>query len=240
MEHKIKLKFGFTDSKGETHQDVVFGRRLTGADLMAIENDRRSQLRTQHTDLIRARSITKFGTLSIPPPMDALTKLNKIDRSDLAQGYEDFAQKGREGLESEFRPNNIVQMYWGFDVTGVHYRLAELNRLTTGLDEVAADTLGLEGLGRELFLLGRSVSKISNIDDESLFIEGPIDLAPFQTLDGDDLLLLRQGAALAEAFFRIRGKETPQSGPVQDAVAADEGNGALGIGAARSADAAAG
>lgn len=240
MEHKVKLQYGYKDDKGILHRDVTFGRRLTGGDLMSIDNDPQSRSRTQYGDLIRRRAMTKFGKLKImPPALPILLGLNKIDRGDLERGYEEFAAKGREGRENAFLPDNKVRLYWGFEIEGVRYPLVELNGMTTGMDEVAADTLGLEGLSRELFILGRSISKISTLDDPPITKEGPIDLSAFQDLDGDDIIALRQGGLLAEMFFRISGKEVSKKRDGEDGPNTDEGTADVGGGNTEHADAAA-
>jgi hypothetical protein len=209
IEHTIELKYGFTDDKGVTHKTVTFGRRITGAELIDLDADPQSSSRTQHGDLIRRKAMTKFGSLkTMPPTLPALLSLNKIDRGDIAKAYDDFQIKGREGLETSFdAKTGLLTMYFGFEIEGVTYRIAELKRLTTGYDEVAADTLNLDGLAREMFMLGRTISKLINEEDPTITFEGPIGLEPFRSLDGDDIVALRQGALLAELSFRYGGEE---------------------------------
>ena len=224
MEHTIELKFGHKDKKGVLHKEVTFGRRLTVGDLIEIDSDPQSQSPTQHNDLIRRRAMTKFGKLRMPPATSVLLELNKIDRDDIALAYERFVAKGRGKLKGDVLPGNIVKLIFGFEIAGVRYHLAEMNRLTTGYDEVAADTLGVDGVARECFMLGRRISKLTNQDNPDLTIEGPIDLAAFQPLDGDDLHCLREGGRYAEAFFRITGGAVPEEGDGENGADPDEGN----------------
>lgn len=230
MEHRVELKFGYKDKEGNLHKEVVFGKRLTGEDLFAIDNDPQARSRTQHIDLIRRKAITKFGTLSMPVPTNILLKLNRVDRGIIAEGYEDFVRESRADKTGEFRPNNVVQLAFGFEIAGTTYTIAELNRLTDGYDEITADTLGLEGLGRICFLAARSISRLMTADEPPFVLEGPIEFEHFKKLDGDDISLIRQGVALAEVFFRIAGKEVPTEQPSEEGAASGEGDGMDGAG----------
>lgn len=224
MEHKITLQFGHTDEKGNVHKEVIFGKRLTGEDLFLIDNDRQAQSRTQYVELIRRKAMTGFGGLRMPPALDVLLKLNRIDRGILAEGYEDFCRDTRGEKTGEFKANNTVVLVFGFNIDGVNYPIVELNRMTNGFDEVQADALDLDGLSRVCFLIGRMISKISS-EDGSLSIEGPIDFDRFKTLDADDVSLLRKGAQMAEIFFRIAGSEVSEVRASDDTASGDAGNG---------------
>ncbi len=236
MEHKIKLQSGFKDRSGVIHQEVVFGKRLTGGDLMSIDNDRQAQSPTQYSDLVRRKAMTKFGELkTMPPPLEVLLGLSRIDRSILAEGYEEFARLGRGERTSEILAGSVLKLFFGFQVDGVTYPVVRLDRPTTGYDELECDARALDGLSRLCFLIGRSISRIET-EDGKLSIEGPVELELFKPLDGDDISVLREGDRLAQAFFRITGGEVPQERPSDDDASSDEGNGAERAGTPEAAD----
>lgn len=238
MEHKITLTIGYTDPKTrEVHKEITFGRRLTGKDLMLIDGDPQAQKSTQYADLVKRKAMTAFGTMKGLPASTILLSLNRVDRADISRGFEEFIRLGREGTESSFPTASSVILFFGFEIEGVRYRYVELDRLPTGFDELAADNLNLDGLARELFLLGRSISKISTLDDEPLTLNGPLELTAFENLDSDDIHQLRQGAAFAEAYFRITGGRVPEKREGNDGASADAGNGNDGSGNSESADA---
>ena len=225
MEHSIKLTFGYEGKDGVTHDDVTFGRRLTTGDMILLDSDPRSQNATQNTDMIRAKSITKFGTLKMPVSLDVLLSLNSIDREDIAQGFDRFCQLSREDRPSEYRENNIVEIRFGFDIDGTAYTVVDLGRMITGRDEVDADTLGLSGIARECFLLGRRITNATTADGNAP-IGGPFELDRFKDLDAEDLNLLRMGAHMADLFFRLKGKGAPEvgTGESSDPAVAGDGN----------------
>ena len=229
IEHEVVLQEGYIDNKGNTHRRIVFGKRLTGADLFDIDTDRQSQSPTQYSDLVRRRAITKFGDMKVLPPLEALIGLSRIDRSILADGYEDFVRLGRGNRKSEMKGAGVVRLFFGFQIDDVAYPIVYLDRPTTGRDELEADSLALYGLSRLCFLIGKSISRITS-EDGSLSISGPIGLEAFRALDGDDISTLQEGDRLTQAFFRITGSEVPEERASADATPVDEGDGANGKG----------
>lgn len=205
MEHTIELPFGYEDKKGVIHREVTFSRRLTAGDLMLLDNDPQAANPTQYGDLIRRRMITKFGGLRIPVDLSVLLSLNSIDRDELQSSADEFIRKGRGEAASEFLPESKVKMFFGFEIEGTRYPVAEIGRMNTGRDEVEADNVGTRGITRECFLLGRMITQIATPGGEAS-VEGPIKLDLFNDLDAEDLNLLRIGARLAEATFRFRGR----------------------------------
>lgn len=222
--HQIELQFGHADADGVTHKTVVFGKRLTGADLMSLDHNPQAQSETQYDDLVRRSAMTKFGALRMPPALTVLLGLNKIDRTDLATAYETFVRESRGERTVQFG-SNTVRLYWGFLVDGVRYPIVEMGRLTTGTDEAEADALNLTGVSRLCFLIGRSITKISTEDEKPSTIEGPLSLAPFYTLDADDIHELQRGLWLAEISFRTAAKKADaddDAGETIDAIDTDD------------------
>lgn len=211
MEHKIELTYGYKDKYGVTHKHVTFGKRLTVGDLMKLDNDPRCQLPTQYSDIVNSRIITKFGDLPIPPPLDILLSLNRIDREDINAGVVQFLSSGTGDLPDDKYPNEpSCSIVFGFEHDGSKYTEIEMNRLPTGHDEVEADSNNLRGVMRECFMIGKRITKISTGIGSSL--DGPIDLEKFKTLDSVDLNLLRIGALKADLFFRFEGEGTEKNG----------------------------
>jgi hypothetical protein len=236
MENKISLTFGHTDKKGTVHKDITFGKRLTAGDMMLLDADPRAQNPTQYQDFIHQKAITVFGELKVPVALDVLLGLNSIDRTDIRIGFEKFCQLSREDREYDYPANNVVKLCFGFEIDGTQYPTVELGRLNTGKDEVEADAVSERGIIRECFLLGRRITKLST-DKSAASIDGPVDLDKFKSLDGEDLILLRTGARIAEQFFRLAGKEDAQKLDTEGGDRALEGNGDVGGGDHESADA---
>ncbi|HEV7701063.1 MAG TPA: hypothetical protein VGO43_12600 [Pyrinomonadaceae bacterium] len=227
IEHKITLIFGYTDAKGVVHKDVTFGKRLKCGDLILLDSDPQGQNPTQYTDLIRRRVITSFGKLRMPVGLDVLLGLNSIDRQDLNAGVDQFFELSRDGRAANYKPGNVVQLRFGFDYDGTMYNVVEMNRIPTGRDEAEADTLGLTGTGRECFMIGRRITRISS-ENEAASVDGPIDLTNFSGLDAEDLYLLRTGGQLAEAMFRVQGKAVSGERHGEGGADTSSGNGDVG------------
>jgi phage FluMu protein gp41 len=207
MEHKITLIFGHTDKKGDVHKEVTFGRRPTAGDMILLDTDPQARSATQYTDLISRRAITAFGSLKVPVGLDVTLGLNSIDRADLQAGLDKFLELGREDRIGEYRDANTVKLRFGFNIDGTEYTVVEMNRITTGRDEADADVLGISnprGIAYNCFMIGRRITRLTT-DDGAAAIEGPIGLDKFKDLDGEDLNLLRIGAQLADASFRVLG-----------------------------------
>jgi hypothetical protein len=207
MEHKITLIFGHEDKNGDVHKDVTFGRRPTAGDMILLDTDPQAKSATQYTDLIMRRAITAFGSLRVPAGLDVTLGLNSIDRTDMQAGLDKFLELSREDRTSEFRDANTVKLRFGFNIDGTEYTVVEMNRITTGRDEADADALGISnprGIGYNCFMIGRRITRLTT-EDGAATIDGPIGLDKFKDLDGEDLNLLRIGAQLADASFRVMG-----------------------------------
>lgn len=241
IEHKIKLPFGYKDKNGTVHKDVTFGRRLTAGDMMLLDSDPRGQNQTQYWDLIHARSITAIGEKKAPIGLDVLLGLNSIDRADIKSGFLKFCEMNRDGRTHDYFDDQKVKVYFGFQKDGTDYRVVELGNMLTGKDEVDADGVSdSPGMMRECFLLGRRISKIST-EDGSSSIDGPLELDWFKDLDAVDLNLLRAGARIAEAYFRIAGENVPEerngeSGDPVEEASGNDGSGSSEPAAASAAD----
>lgn len=235
IEHKIKLPFGYKDKDGVAHKEVTFGKRLTAGDMMLLDADPRGQNTTQYWDLIYARSITSIGSKKAPIGIDVLLGLNSIDRADIKKGFQTFCDLNRDGRAYDFLDNHTVKTYFGFQIDGIEYRVVEIGNLLTGRDEVEADAMSEAGVIRECFLLGRRISKIST-EDGSMSLDGPIDLEKFREIDAVDLNLLRTGANIAEAFFRLEGDEVSEERNGEGGSDPGEGNGNVGSGNTEPAD----
>lgn len=239
MEHKIELITGYTDKKGVTHREVVFGKRLTTLDLIALDTDPQAQDPTQYNDLIRRKMITKFGGLSVPVGLNVLLSLDMIDREDLDRAADAFMAESRDGRTGETRDGNIVKLRFGFDIDGTMYDIAQFGALTTGRDEVEANKLSLEGVGRECLMIGRQIIALRTEDGTVADLAGPVALKAFEKLDAEDLQLLRIGARFWRVSFRLQRTRVSDEPHSESGVSDDEGNGNDGGGSAKPADGAA-
>lgn len=227
MEHKITLLTGYTDDKGVEHRDVTFGRRVTAGDLMLLDKDPRSTSGTQYADLVRRRMITKFGSLKMPVSEGVLLKLDAIDREDLQTASDVFIAQSRSDRNPEFLPDNIVRLRDGFTIGEEKFTRVHFGRLTTGADEVEADGLQLEGVSRECFMIGRQIVQLG-VDDVSVGVDGPVALDAFNSLDAEDLNLLRIGARIWRVSFRLQREALQGERDGESDVPTDAGDGNVG------------
>lgn len=221
--HTIELLGGYTDKEGNLHTKVTFGRRLTAGDLWTIEDDPETQLQTQHQMLISRRMMTEFGTIGIPT-LPMLLSLDRVDLRDMQRAEDYFARNSRENRTAEFLEGNKVRLYFGFQIGEVIYDIAEFGNRLTGNDEVEADRLGLTGVKRTCFELGRQISRLAS-SDHSLVLEGGVALEYFESVDMEDLGMLRLGGEMATQSFRFRGKAISEQRDGAGGVSAGEGDG---------------
>lgn len=208
IEHSIELIGGAivkdTKSKKELlHTKVTFGRRLTVKDLMTIEDNPQSNLKTQHQDLIRQRMITAFGTMKMPVTLPTLLSLDRVDRQDIETAADEFLQMTRGERKAEYLVDNKVKLFFGFEIADVIYDTVQFGNRLTGNDEVEADRLGLNGIRRRCFELGRQISRLES-SEHALTLDCTVSLEQFEKLDGDDLSLLIVGGEMFTQSFRTR------------------------------------
>lgn len=221
--HSIELLGGFIDKDGNVHTKVTYGKRLTAGDLMLIEDDPQAYITTQHEELIRRRMITEFGSIKIPT-LPMLLSLDKVDRQDLDKAQDYFTQKSRGERTAEFMEDNKVKLFFGFNISDVIYDIVQFGNRLTGNDEVEADRLNIRGTRRTCFELGRQISRLES-SEHTLVLEGKVDLKDFETLDMEDLGMLRVGGELATQSFRFRRKDVSDKRDGDDGVSAGKGNG---------------
>ena len=206
--HEINLIGGYVDGSKIPHRRVVFGKRITCADLIRLDSDPQAQEPTQYQDAIVCLAITEWEPLRMPVALSIVLDLDSIDRDDLAAGYEDFQKNGVGDREAEVSEKG-AKLLFGFHIGDLDYTVVEFGRRLTGRDEVDADKRGLKpGVARMCFLVGRQISKIS-ISDGSASVDGPIELEIFESLDGADVQLLRGAAELWRQSFRLSGGGLP-------------------------------
>lgn len=203
--HSIELIEGYTDKEQVQHKKVTFGRRPTTGLLMTLDRDPQAQNPTQYQDLIRRLMITEFGTLKMPIMLPVLAALDTIDRDDLATAADKFLSLSRGDAPGEFLPNNEVRLMFGLTIESTTYDVIKFGNRMTGKDEVEADILGLQGLSREVFRVGKQVSEIRH-SESGLSVNGQLSLEQLGALDGEDFNLLRVGAELFRQSFRAKRK----------------------------------
>jgi hypothetical protein len=207
--HTVLLTGGIKDLNGGLHREIVFGHRITGGDLMLMDTDPQATLQTQYKALIMRGAIIKAGTLPMPIPTKLLLQLDDIDRDDLDKGHDEFQQVSAGGRSSEILAVDKVQMAFGFDKNGNVYNRAQFGNRLTGVDELKADQLGLSGVARACFLIGKQIIKLST-EDEQQSLEGEVPLEWFETLDGADIYTLRSAAEAWRQTFRRRRTHVPK------------------------------
>jgi hypothetical protein len=200
--HSIDLTVGHQDKQGKVHTRVVFGHRVTAADLFNLDVDPQAQNPTQYGDLIIRAHITEFGSLKLPVPLTVLLSLDSVDREDLLDGCNIFQSLSGQDHEARFLGNNRVKLGFGFVVNGVVYEYAQFGNRLTGMDEVEADRLSLKGVTRSCFLIGKQLVQISDAEGTAT-IDGPIPVEYFGSLDGADVATLRGAAELWRQSFRV-------------------------------------
>lgn len=218
----IKLIGGYKDKDGVVHSEVTFGKRLNVEDLINIDTNPQAQNPTMYQDFIRRQMMTSFGTIKMPIWVDVLLSLDSIDREDLNLAADRFLALSREERTGEFRENHEVKLMFGFDIDGAIYDVVQFGNRITGKDEVEADAVG-NGVARLCFLIGRQISRISTNDGLSS-IEGRVDLKSFNSVDSEDLNLLRVGVEIARQSFRFKGENVSGKQNGADDSVSNEGN----------------
>src|SRR5260370_29433819 len=152
--HEINLIGGYEDKKKVAHRRVVFGYRITGADLFRMDADPQSQVPTQYQDLETREAILEFGSIPMTDnkgsrqrvPLSILLDLDSIDRDELRAGYNEFLIKGLGDRRPVMMPPYKVRLVFGITIGEQQYDLVELGRRLTGRDDVQADKLELTGI----------------------------------------------------------------------------------------------
>ena len=124
----------------------------------------------------------------------------------------------------------------------IRYDLVTFGHRVTGMDEVRADQIGLRpGVMRMCYLIGRQISRIerSELGGQRSEIEGPIDLAMFETLDCADIFTLRNAAESWRQSFRLNRTVVSQNGHSPHGAAARDEDRLAGVGAVVNAERAA-
>jgi len=219
----LDLERGFTDAKGAAHQKLVFGRRLTGGDLIRADQKLESFSKISFECAIFASALVEFGTLRRDEMRHALLSLNDLERADVEAAYERFLSQSNDGVEGRAVSDDTVRLAFGIRRDGVVYRDVTFGRLLVGYDELEADTKRLTGVERNCFLIGRQVARIASADGAHV-VEGELTLEVFEDLDADDLPALREAAdnwyeSARAAHLQARmeqesGQTTELAGPV--------------------------
>ena len=188
-------------SEETIHRKVIFGKRLTVGELIALESSPQAKNPTYYSDLILRKMIVEFGTLTMPVPLNLLLSLDSIDRDDLQEASDKFLESSRGERSFQFLEDNKVKLAFGFNIDGTEYNTVQFGNRINGQDQVEADPLG-RGIAGTCFLIGRQISKIST-DDGLASIEGQLELKHFESLDAEGLTVLKVGAEIFRQSFRL-------------------------------------
>lgn len=218
--HTVELAVGYEGKapRGKEvvrHTRVVFGKRLTGADLMAIHDDPQSNLPTQHQLMLLRGGITQFGSLPVPVPLTVLLALDGVDIEDLVAANNQYLALTQEGHESEFTSDTDVKLAFGFEGDGFVYNRVRFGRRVVGRDMVDAEKKGYAELRRECYLIGREIEFIETESGQHR-LDGPIELQVFEKLDAYDITTLRAASMGWRDSFRKSRKGIPADGAQRD------------------------
>ncbi|HEX8177854.1 MAG TPA: hypothetical protein VF543_22385 [Pyrinomonadaceae bacterium] len=210
-EQKLRLRFGYKGPDGITHQDVVFGKRMKGADLFMMSEDDDFSQQTKRQLLMYAAAIIEFGTLRMPVPMTVLLSLNRADRFELARGYGRFLEESAEGrkiedvLEAGRVSQTKIKLAFGIERAGVNYNVVEFGNLIDGYTELEADDYS--GWRHDCFIMGKEIVGLSQCDGQAT-APGPIPLEVFEAMDAADIFALQAKETAWLNSFRDSAEET--------------------------------
>jgi hypothetical protein len=200
----IDLILGYTDLKRVKHTRVTLASRIIGEKLFEIDGDPQSSVPTQYQDLLLRATITEFGSLKMPVALSVLLGLDSIDREDLHDAFARFFSDSLGENKVEYLADNQVKLAIGYERNGLVYDLVAFGARLTGMDEVAADKLKLEGLRRHCYLAGKQVVSLSQSTGASV-LEGPMPLEYFEKLDAIDIGAIRAASEVWRYSFRRPG-----------------------------------
>jgi hypothetical protein len=198
---EITLDDGYTDGRGALHKQVTFGKRYDGATLFALNESPTSEIPTQYQLSIVAATITKFGTMTMPVPLDVLLKLYEDDIQALVKAHNQFMADGVGERKVEFVSDSEVKLAFGYEDNGIIYNRVKFGNRLRGLDQVAADNTGFESLRREYFLIGRRIESFTS-DDGTFKLDCPVAIEVFEKLDAEDFVTVRIAATRWRQSFR--------------------------------------
>lgn len=189
---EIELAGGFTDRSGATHRRLVFGKRLTGADLIRADDryGRVSQVGFECEAC--AASLVEFGTLAPGEMPHALLSLSVIERAEAEEAYDRFLAQTAPERAAESISDDTLRLAFGVRREGVTYTDVTFGNLLTGWDEVHADEQNLTGVERNLYLIGKQIVKLAAEGVEG--IETGLTLADFRGMDAGDITALKDAA----------------------------------------------
>lgn len=213
----IQLTFGYTSPQGgDPHKTVVFGRRVTGADLMGIGDRPESQKQLQFELMLIQTAITTFGTLSCPVPLTTLLTLNRVDRDDLSRAYAEYLKESAGGRASKKLSDSSLQLPFGLVAGGQTYDVVEFGHLLTGFEELEADDL--DSWRQACFLLGRQITKLSQSGGAAV-LKGPVAPEAFEGADGSDVFAMQAFIPdWLDSFRRQARREVQADGGAGDRV----------------------
>jgi hypothetical protein len=205
----IELIEGYTDPDQATHRKVTFGKRLDGGTLMAIDDDPQSAFPTQFKLLAVRATITAFGTLPMPVPLEVLLKLDAEDIKALIAAHNKFMAEGLGERKTEFVSDSVVKLAFGYEAGGLVYNRWEFGTRLKGYDLVEADKTGFGQLRREYFLIGREIVRLST-DDGKYTLDGSVEIQTVEKLDAEDFVNLRIAALRWRESFRASNRAVQQ------------------------------
>ena len=189
---EIELAGGFTDRSGAVHRRLVFGKRLTGADLIRADNNYGRVSQVGFECEACAAALVEFGTLARDEMPHAILSLSVIERAEAEEAYDRFLAQTAPERRPEPLSDDTMRLAFGVRRGGVTYTDVTFGYLLTGYDEVHADERRLTGVERNLYLMGLQVVRLAAEGVES--IETGLTLTDFEGMDAGDITALRDVA----------------------------------------------
>lgn len=190
MEKRIRLVFGYErGGEPESIRDVVVSRRMTGADVFRIGDELEGQSQTQFQLMALQASITKFGDLVMPVPLNVLLSLKRADRRLISGAYDEMVKEMGGKAKSEKLAERRYKLGRGFSHGGEFYDVVEFGNHLTGYDELEADEM--IGHRQVCFLIGKEIARLSQSNGPAQ-LSGPVAVEMFEELFAEELFDLER------------------------------------------------
>ena len=201
----IQLPIGLTDERGTTHKDVTIGKLPLGSDVFAAMHDPLSAYSTVVDAYLLRASITQFGTLKLPVPLNSLLTLDSVDRDTLNDAFNEFLFSFTEGKAVELIGEDTARLIVGVKISGVPYTHVHFKPFGSNVADPSSIRNASVLTQAELtcVLLGSRIDRLSSAD-ATHSIDGPIALDVFAALPVFDLSGLLQ-------VYAMRFRQVPDS-----------------------------
>ena len=219
MEQKVTLNFGYEGRPGGPIRDLVVGRRVTGADLLRINDEGDGQAGIQFQLAVLASAITEFGDFKMPVPPNVMLSLKRPDRRLIAKGYDALVRESSGGRKAQKLAPGRYRLERGFEFGETLYDVVEFGNHLSGFDELEADEMS--GFREVFFLLGKEITRLSQSEGAATK-SGPLAVEDFETLYAEDAFALQRYEADWYDSFRPAETDAAPAGTAIGGGASDD------------------